>query len=517
MDRSPRFVIESSREGLPTLAVPDGGSLHYLHSRVAPSREADSLRSSFQAEKYDVLIVLGAGLGYHLLPLGEGRLANMRVLIVDVLPGIDSEIARNPLTAFLLDRPRVLLAGGTMDEIELGVAELLARGVARGIQVLEHPASLRLFPEYYARAREVIRRAIDRFSTNTTTRNAFARRYLRNAILNLDAIGRLRPVRTLFKLLDGLPAVVITSGPTLERVLPFILKARRRIVIVAVDSALPVLSGAGIRPDFAVSIDPQQHVCEHFTTAVPAATVPVFSLTAYPLPLRRHRGLLSLNTHPLSQLIDELHPGAVGSIDSGTGTVAGDAILLAARLGLAPIALAGFDFSFADQTIYARNTAYQRRFTLFFQERFGPVETRNLSYIMKSSGGHLVDGRFSRRSFAAYRESIESMIRRSILSGLYRLHTSGVSLAGATDIDAEDFFSSFAVRDADSMPILLRALDSCPAIALRPGLRELKNVLAQPEILDRLMRASLAGEADDTLLDSMKTKIGHILNRGDDQ
>ncbi|HSV96113.1 MAG TPA: 6-hydroxymethylpterin diphosphokinase MptE-like protein [Spirochaetota bacterium] len=517
MDRSPRFVIEPSREGPPTLAVMDGGARHYLHSRVAPTREAESLRPSFNTDKYDVLIVLGAGLGYHLLPLGEDALAYTRVLIIDILHGIDSEIARNPLTAFLLEQPVSLVAGCSMDEIEPRVDEFLSHGATRGIQVLEHPASLRLFPEYYDGARTVIRRALDRFSANIATRNAFARRYLRNAILNIGSLGRFYPVNALFDRLEGLPSVVITSGPTLDCVLPFIKESRSRIVIVAVDSALPVLSGAGITPDFAISIDPQQHVCEHFARGWPEGAMPVFSLTAYPLPVRRHGGLLSLNTHPVSQLIEELHPGAVGSIDSGTGTVAGDAILFAARLGLSPIALAGFDFCFGDHTIYARYTAYQRRFALFFQGRFEPIETRNLAYIMKSSGGHLVDGRFSRKSFAAYRGSIESLIRRKDIRNLYRLRTSGVSLAGTSDIEPEIFFSSFAVRALDSAQIIRSAIESFPVISQNPEMRALRNAFAHPDIRNRLLRASLPGETDEAIINSMKTKTMHVLNMEDEQ
>ncbi len=517
MDRSPRFVIEPSREGLPTLVVMDGGSSHYLHSKVAPTREADSLRPSFNSGKYDVLIVLGVGLGYHLMPLGEASLAYERVLIIDILQGIDSEIARNPLTAFLLEQPVNIVAGCSIDEIQPKVDQFLSQGATRGIQVLEHPASLRLFPEYYGNAREVIRKAIDRFSANTATRNAFSRRYLRNALLNIGSIGRSHPVNALFARLEGRPGVVITSGPSLDGILPFIKKSRQRIVIVAVDSALPALSASGITPDFAISIDPQQHVCEHFAHGRPGETVHVFSLTAYPLPIRLHGGFLSLNTHPVSQLIEELHPGAIGSIDSGSGTVAGDAILLAARLGLSPIALAGFDFCFGDHTIYARYTAYQRRFAFFFHGRFGPVETRNLDYIMKSSGGHLVDGRFSRRSFAGYRASIESLIRREAIGNLYRLHTSGVSLTGTVDIASESFFSSFATLILDTTPIIRSTTESYPAISRRPGLHALQNALADPDIQKRLLRASLPGETDEALMNSMKLKIMHMINMEDEQ
>jgi hypothetical protein len=517
MDRSPRFVIEPSREGLPTLAVLEGDNRHYLHSRVAPSREAESLRPSFQTEKFDVLIVLGAGLGYHLLPLGEGDLPYDRVLVIDILGGIESEIARNPLTSFLLERPVSILAGLPPEQIERRIQEFLSHGATRGVQVLEHPASLRLFPDYYSVARKLVRKALERFSGNIATRSAFARRYLRNAILNIADTGSAFPVKTMFNRLEGTPGVVITSGPTLDRALPVIKEARSRIVIVSVDSALPALSAAGIIPDFAVSIDPQQHVCEHFASGLPGGTVPVFSLTAYPLPVRRHGGFLSLNTHPFSQLIEELHPGAVGSIDSGTGTVAGDAILLAVRLGLRPIALAGFDFCFGDHAIYARNTAYQRRYALFFQDRFGPIETRNLAYIMKSSGGHLVDGRFSRRSFGSYRESIESLIRREAIRDLYRLHTSGISLSGAADVDAEIFFSSLADRPGNAILPVRPAPESCPPLSRLPGLTELRNALAHPGLRKRLLGASLPGEPDGTLMNAIETKILHMLNVEDVQ
>lgn len=512
MDRPSRFIVEPSREGLPTLAVAHGGSLTYLHSRVSPSRERHSLLAEFKPERYDLLIVLGVGLGYHLLPLAGEKTGFRRILLIDILPGIEAEILCNTATSCILNPESRLVSGSTIDEIEPIVDDFLSAGAERGIQLIEHPASIRLFPEYYGSIREIVRRAVDRFGGNTATRTAFGRRYLSNAILNITALERSKPVSSLYNRFKGIPGVVVTSGPSLDRVLPHLKKFRSRVALIAVDSAVSSLIGAGITPDIAVSIDPQQHVCEHFAPAWPDTIACVFSTTSYPLAPRRRPGFISLNTHPLSQLLEELRPGAIGSIDSLTGTVAGDAVLLAHRLGLTPIALAGFDFCFPGHVIYARNTAYQRRFTLYFQDRFSPVETRNFTYIMKSSGGYLIDGRFSRRSFETYRSSIESLLRRESMHNVHRLESTGIPLEGALDTTAERFLSGVPERSTEAATTIKAVLGSRQAASQRPYIPDLRRVLFRDDVQERLLTASLGDSVSGALINSMKRKIEHILN-----
>ena len=44
---------------------------------------------------------------------------------------------------------------------------------------------------------------------------------------------------------------------------------------------------------------------------------------------KRSRGLVSLNTHPVAQIMDDMFPNKIGHMDSKTGTVAGDAVMTA--------------------------------------------------------------------------------------------------------------------------------------------------------------------------------------------
>ena len=76
-----RYKIETSKEGLPTIAITRKGREIYLHSKIQPSKEKEILKREFDSS--DVLIVLGVGLGYHLFPLREKADKEGSVLIFD--------------------------------------------------------------------------------------------------------------------------------------------------------------------------------------------------------------------------------------------------------------------------------------------------------------------------------------------------------------------------------------------------------------------------------------------------
>ena len=113
-----RYSAVPSKEGLPTLLCHlPGGQEVYLHSRVRPEREGSIFEDRFQPDTYDTLIVLGAGLGYHLLPLQRLGARYAKVLVVEYLPSIDREISRVHLLDFLTSMENLsFLSGLNPDE-----------------------------------------------------------------------------------------------------------------------------------------------------------------------------------------------------------------------------------------------------------------------------------------------------------------------------------------------------------------------------------------------------------------
>lgn len=103
------YEIKQAGHGLDTIMVKSGGREIPLHSRIDPERDSGLLREKLDPSRYDFLIILGVGLGYHCLPLMEIIDRYTRVILVDILDGIDTAIAKNRLTSFLLKNPRITL------------------------------------------------------------------------------------------------------------------------------------------------------------------------------------------------------------------------------------------------------------------------------------------------------------------------------------------------------------------------------------------------------------------------
>ena len=490
MGQSIEYTIEPSKEGSPTLAVVgEAGNRIYLHSAIRPSREAESLRSEFNPDKYDTLIVLGAGLGYHLAPLRDLAPSYRCVIVIDAIPGIEREIAGLPDLLFLTRSDRIRFLTGKNDvEMEAALPECLDLEQGRGIQVLEHPSSIRAFPGYYLRAKKLAERILNAKLSNMATMLRFSMRYYKNSLINIAQLHQMRPVSHLFNRFIGKTALIVSSGPSLEAHLHTLKENGQRAFIIAVDSALPVLSCSSIRPDILVSVDPQAIINEHLYGCAPDRTISVYALSSHPYAVGKDPGFLSLNTHPVAQLLDELAPGAIGSIDSRTGTVAGDAILCAIRMGFSRIGLVGIDSSFPGMKIYARGTAYQRRYALYFQTRFSPVETRNLSYIMKASKCLRHEGLYTRRSFLTYRERIEELIRREGAKYVFRLRGDGIPIEGSPSIDTGEFFSKGGV-EKDKETIVRALLDDAKTIDSFVPQHKLRSVLLSDAVRFEIYRA----------------------------
>ncbi len=493
------YKIVKTGQDLDTILVVSGGRDVPLHSRVDPERDSDLLRDRFDPSRFDFLVILGVGLGYHCLPLKNLMDRYRCVILVDILDGIDAAIGSNRATSFLLEDPRVILAAGkTAAEVERIVSEKLDMDVVRGISVLEHPASMRIFGEYYNTIKKSIDKLIAIKAGNKATRKAFGERYLRNVLLNFTMIKNTRPVRSLFNAFAGYPVIIAGSGPSLDDDGPMIHRYQERFFIIAVDSALPALEQKGIRPDIVITVDPQPYVQEHFLGCGTAGVLVVYSISSHPSLVRGLKGFMSFNSHPFSQLASEVYGGSVGSVDSGTGNVSGDAVNLAVKCGFSPIGVTGLDFSFSRFAVYARGSAYQKRYGAFFQDRFSTVEGLNMGYIMTSSGGTRHGGRFTRKSFLHYHHALEDFVRDNALSSIIALNDRGIAVAGAVPMDMETYIRRHCREGIDKKSVT-DAIGSSSRLLDAAPLAEALGGIVEDSIFDELLEASLGGKVDDSV------------------
>jgi len=512
-----KYHTVSTRENVPALIVNSGGREFPLHSRMYPTKESKSFEKMFEPERYDTVLILGTGLGYHLIGIEPLITKYRKVILIDIISGIESEILKNEKTSFLCKNENVyFLTGMTLDYIEEKLHKLIDMENTRGISVLDHPASIRVFDSYYTGVRAVIENIINRKAASGATKKAFGTMYLKNAVKNLEQIHRFGSVSDLFGNFSPYHALVIASGPSLEYHISSILEHRECFFIIAVDSAVPVLLERGIIPDFMISVDPQAYICEHLLGCDLSLVFSVFSITSsshavsiFTGDMTAGRVLLSFNSHPLSQVIDQLYNEPAGSVDSATGSVAGDAVNLAYRLGFRKIGLLGCDFSFSDYVIYSRGTAYQRRYSKIFQNRFQNAETSNFNYIMKSSRGYKCCGRFSRRSFDQYRIALEDFIRQQGIKNLYSINGKGIPLKGAPETEFREFLKGSETCKTDRAGYIRNLISGSDHDLQAVSPKEVRDFLLQKSVFAEFVKASAGADVSDR----MKGKIYRIIKK----
>lgn len=490
------YSIEESKSGGSTVIITRGGKDYPLHSRIDPVREGEKNAPELAPGKYDLLIVLGCGLGYHLNALRDAA-SYKNIMIIDIIPGLVKILAGIETQKFLTSDSNIkFITGEDPRVVEERLSGIIDLEKIKGVQVVEHPGSFRLFPEYYDEVKAGVRRLIDKKSGDRATVKAFGSIFLRNAVNNFSNFSSLSPVRALTGRFRGWSALIVSSAPSVEKYIAGIKNYSSCFAVIAVDSALPMLRAQGIRPDFVVSIDPQQRIGEHFLGHEGTGVSHIFSIVSPPSIVEKYGGFISLNSHPVSQVIDEFYPGAVGSIDSGTGSVAGDALCFALLAGFDNIAMAGFDFSFSGNRIYARGTSYQRRYSLYYNSRVLTPESFNAAYIFRGSGSFMAEGRYTRRSFTGYRDSLEKLIRERCITPPVFINDAGLNVRGAEYLDIDSFAERCAPPKGEKRSLIQELAENSPKTGDIIDKKSISAFMNKNDVREELLSHSLGGVSE---------------------
>ncbi len=437
-------AIEPAGEGF-TLRRGD----RLLHSRYDPIKEARRLAEEIEIERPDQLVCFfGAGLGYS-LRLFRDRHSNPCLWFEPDLFILSAALAVCDFRTELLDESiRVIPALPAEDEL----ASLFRGRGNRQIVFVTHRGSLGV-ADPYRRAREICETFLNKKDVNLATMARFDRDWSRNLIANFYNLARARPVSALFGSLPGAAALVCGAGPSLGESLGAIARHRDRFTLIAVDTALHVLTGAGIDPDIIVSVDPQpinRYYLEGYTGRALFVVDPTTSYLSLRM-LAVDRLYYTASPFALAKWFFSFLDGPPGEIAFG-GSVATNAYDLAIKLGCATVLLAGIDLSFTDGLAHARGAVLEERLN-FRESRLFRRELHNHRQLSALPVRHLpgLDGQpvATNDKLVIFFRWMDNRIRLDAKAGIRVLNMTarGARFGGLDRADLEDW-----ARAADPAP-----------------------------------------------------------------
>lgn len=297
-----------------------------------------------------LFIVFGIGTGYIVKYL---RKATTNPIIV-YEPSVG--ILRLVLESGPLDLEDVEIV---TDPHDLSLAWGRYSGRRRDAVILSTPGYSSAFPEQCSELPEVLRRLVERVTITKNTYSKRARTWVRDVLDNLYTLIADPPLLSLEGAYRGVPAFIVGAGPSLDRNIEELRRARTKGIVFVANSAAFALAKRDIVPHVICCLESID--ISHRLQTLPYLddVIRSFSLSAHPSTLKAGNG-------PLLPFHEAL-PQYAGPLDSLTrvpgvtvcGSVSTAAFSLAQLLGCSPIVLVGQDMAFTDGDTYASGTGFE--------------------------------------------------------------------------------------------------------------------------------------------------------------
>lgn len=384
----------------------NGYQVHYrgrrLYAPKDPRGGAARRATAREIASGTLVIAVSPLLGYGVTELLDACPPDAVVLAVELDPDLAALTADGPADSRLY---RALAPSPA--ELEALIPRLLAHRPRR-TTLVSLSGGFALHADAYRRVAARLDDEIRLFWQNAMTRVRMGRLWIRNLLRNLPLLPASTP---LDELRTDLPVLVAGAGPSLDVHAADIPQdgrpQRRRLRILAVDTAVAPLAAHGITPDIVLAVESQQaNAADFLLPRNPDGTRPwaafpfhiICDLTSYPGVVHRvppHRVSFVSSQFAQTALLERLQtqdilPEPVPPL----GSVGVLAVHLARRLTTAPVAFLGLDFAYDLEGTHARGAPMQVR-ALATRSRldpspfFGPAIARPLLTLPGKSGTQL--------------------------------------------------------------------------------------------------------------------------------
>ncbi|MDI6786410.1 MAG: DUF115 domain-containing protein [bacterium] len=214
-------------------------------------------------------------------------------------------------------------------------------------------------PSYYQEIRNCLQESLMQAQQNIATMSEFASLWDNNILENINHMLLNPGLNSLRNSFHNFPAIIVSAGPSLDKNVSLLVKAKNKSLIICVDTALKTLLANNITPDIVVSIDPKEDNFMHYENAILEEITLIAESGVCPkiFSLFTNKTIfITSYGHPLVLWIESII-GQKGIFPVG-GSVATTAFCIANTLGNNPIIFIGQDLSFSKDGIYSKNTSY---------------------------------------------------------------------------------------------------------------------------------------------------------------
>jgi hypothetical protein len=334
----------------PTLTYRQGNRLFHLHSAYEPIAEANQWAEHVGQEDWQIGVILGIGLGYHIEEL-QRRYPERSLVVVEPTPDIFNAAIQVRDLRTLLRHPNFsIVASSDATAASVSLFENHIRsGVIKGqVKFFAWPPYQRVWSSFWQQVQQKIGELTRQSSVNFSTYQYFSMMWQENFFTNLRASVMDPSAKALYSLFKGKPAILVAAGPSLQKNIHLLKELKESALIVAAGSALGPLLAHGIKPHLVVSFDGAPANYYVFADVKTDDLVMVYSSVIYPRIVAEFQGprfALGVDIYPYERWFHAQLGHDRGSVASGP-SIANLTWDLLRQMACDPIIFVGQDLAF---------------------------------------------------------------------------------------------------------------------------------------------------------------------------
>ena len=270
-----------------------------------------------------------------------------------------------------------------------------------------------------------------------------------NTFANLNALLTSKSIESLYmRMPKDMPAIIVASGPSLDKNVSLLAKAKNKAFIIAVDSSLRTVLKTGVMPDLCVTIDAKK-LSKHFSDDRANDIPMVCQLTSNREILKAHRAekffVNDLNHHV--QHFFSRHTHLFPVVSSG-GSVANDAFSIAQVLGFQTIIMIGQDLAYTDNRTHSADSVR------------GKTDASTLEHVMAEG----IDGKpiAASNEFTLYRNWIQEQIAQYPELTVIDATEGGAKIYGTKIMTFREAIDTYCKKTCDFETIVKESDDFIP-------------------------------------------------------
>jgi hypothetical protein len=427
---------------------------HY-HSSYNPVKEAERfVATTIGDSSPSTIIICGAGIGY-LIKAVQNRFPVARIISLFYSEELAQACEeKNKITWW---HPK------SREDIVSFLRESLSELDIEGLQTIEWPAGVSLYPEISKMAHLHLTQVIKEKRGSMVTSMAMGRLWIKNSFHNFIHFSH---VYKGFSIPRQTPIVLAASGPSLQHSLKPLQKWRNRICIIALPSAVTCLLANNIIPDIIVMTDPGYYARLHLQW------VDISSCCVY-MPLSAATGLEDRNTkiclfsqpHFFEDLLLEKTGNSFFSVPP-RGTVAATAMEIAMHLSSSHVIIAGLDLCYKDILSHARPHAFdplfiqkENRLSPFYHEQF----SRALHFAPEYNRAQNTRTSLSLKTYEGWFQSLTPGVSKRLI----RVQPSPVYIPRTHALPAKELGSILSAHPVCKKKEKMKKIDPYPALEIR--------------------------------------------------